>query len=188
MPHDKNGQLLKVGDKVNVPCTVKVVQLGKEYCNLSVETDELMYPGDNKSTVTLNSKQVVKAVIAFLAILALALPAMANGYGVSVVRQRIVVPQVQQIRVQAVYAQPIVQQYVQPVVVQPVVQQVQYVQQVQAIQSYCAPLAIQSYSAAIVQNYAAPLAVRAHVQRIVHRVAQPVIQRQVIRQRVVGGY
>lgn len=60
MPHDKNGQLLKEGDLVNVPCVVKSITTGEEFCNLSVETTEPMYPGDQKNFITLNAKQVVK--------------------------------------------------------------------------------------------------------------------------------
>jgi hypothetical protein len=60
MPHDKNGKLLKVGDTVNVPCIVKSVSSGEEYCNVTLETVEPMYPSDRKDSITLNAKQVEK--------------------------------------------------------------------------------------------------------------------------------
>lgn len=60
MPHDKNGHLLEVGDKVLVECEVKQVTTGEEYCNVTLETREPMYPGHHKSGITLNAKQVVK--------------------------------------------------------------------------------------------------------------------------------
>ena len=61
MPHDKNGNLLQVGDRVDIPCVVKSITMDEGYCNLTVETTEVM-PPDNKytNTYSLNSKQVVK--------------------------------------------------------------------------------------------------------------------------------
>lgn len=60
MPHDANGQLLEVGDLVNVPCKVKSVQAGDEYCNVSLETVHPMPPYTEPNTITLNTQQVVK--------------------------------------------------------------------------------------------------------------------------------
>lgn len=60
MPHDKNGQLLQVGDVVNLLCKVKHINTENEYCNLSLETVEPMYPGDYKTAISVNSKQVIK--------------------------------------------------------------------------------------------------------------------------------
>lgn len=60
MPHDRKGILLNVGDHVVIEATVTEVQPGEEYCNVSVKTVEPMYPGDNKSTITLNAKQVTR--------------------------------------------------------------------------------------------------------------------------------
>lgn len=60
MPHDKNNQLLKVGDKVMIEATVTSLQIGEEYCNVSLETTEPMFPAAYKSAMTLNAKQVVK--------------------------------------------------------------------------------------------------------------------------------
>jgi hypothetical protein len=70
MPHDKNGELLKVGDKVIVECEVTDVQGHPEFCNMSVKTVEPMFPGNSPTTITLNCKQVVKAVVAALVLLA----------------------------------------------------------------------------------------------------------------------
>ena len=64
MPHDKNGQLLAVGDKVTIEAVVTSVQTGEEYCNVGVETIEPMFPGEHKTGITLNAKQVIKAVVA----------------------------------------------------------------------------------------------------------------------------
>lgn len=61
MPHDINGQLLSEGDFVTVRCVVKAVNPFEEYCNVTLETVEPMFPGDNKSGITLNAKQVTKA-------------------------------------------------------------------------------------------------------------------------------
>jgi hypothetical protein len=60
MPHDINGDELHVGDLVTVRCRVKRIELTEEYCNVSLETTEQMYPGTHYSALTLNSKQVVK--------------------------------------------------------------------------------------------------------------------------------
>lgn len=60
MPHDKSGTMLAINDVVNVPCVVKSITTGEEYCNISVETVEPMYPGTSKNFITLNAKQVVK--------------------------------------------------------------------------------------------------------------------------------
>lgn len=58
--HDKNGKPLAVGDRVTVTATIKETYLGEEYCNVQLETEEPMYPGDNKTIITLNAKQVEK--------------------------------------------------------------------------------------------------------------------------------
>lgn len=61
MPHDREGNLLSEGDIVMVPAVVKSVSTGTDYCNVSLETVESMYPGEHKSAMSLNAKQVVKA-------------------------------------------------------------------------------------------------------------------------------
>jgi hypothetical protein len=60
MPHDLNGNLIQVGDKVNIPATVTAVQPGEDYCNLTVEYDIAMPPYITKNQGTFNTKQVVK--------------------------------------------------------------------------------------------------------------------------------
>jgi hypothetical protein len=60
MPHDMNGDELKVGATVFVPCKVKAIHLTEEYCNLDLETNISMYPSNNKTSLTLNSRQVTK--------------------------------------------------------------------------------------------------------------------------------
>lgn len=60
MPHDQNGKLIKAGDRVSVPCTIKSVDAGPDYCNVSVETVHPMHPSKEKSSFSLNSKQVIK--------------------------------------------------------------------------------------------------------------------------------
>jgi hypothetical protein len=61
MPHDRKGNLLNVGDQVHVPCVVKEIQAGDEFYNLTLETIEPMYPGDQKSAIALNAGQVEKS-------------------------------------------------------------------------------------------------------------------------------
>ena len=60
MPHDADGRLLQVGDSVIIPATVTAVQVGEEYCNLTVEYDIPMPPYTTKSMGTFNTKQVIK--------------------------------------------------------------------------------------------------------------------------------
>ena len=61
MPHDRDGALIGEGDLVYVPCFVKNVCTGEDYCNVSLETVERMYPGEYRSAITLNARQVIKA-------------------------------------------------------------------------------------------------------------------------------
>jgi hypothetical protein len=60
MPHDRNGNILSVGDIVMVPCRVKAIHLTADYCNVDLETTERMHPLPQPSAFSLNSKQVVK--------------------------------------------------------------------------------------------------------------------------------
>lgn len=60
MPHDRKGNLLKVGDIVMVPAQVIGTHRHDEYYNVNLETVELMYPGIGVSYFSLNSKQVDK--------------------------------------------------------------------------------------------------------------------------------
>lgn len=61
MPHDLNGKPLAVGDRVTVPCSITSVIEGTDYCNVTLQTSEPMFPGNDKTTITLNAKQVVKS-------------------------------------------------------------------------------------------------------------------------------
>lgn len=67
----------------------------------------------------------MRSIFAILALVVCATSAQAHGYGVAVIRQRVVVPHHPVVAVQAVYAQ--------PVVVAPVVQQY-------AVQQFAAPV------------------------------------------------
>lgn len=60
MPHDINGKVVAVGDTVIIRAKVLNVNMGEEYCNVTVETEQPMFPGTNKSQITLNAKQVEK--------------------------------------------------------------------------------------------------------------------------------
>lgn len=60
MPHDRNGSVINVGDTVNVPMVVKNVNMTDLYCNVTLETIHSMPPDGGHSTMTLNTKQVVK--------------------------------------------------------------------------------------------------------------------------------
>jgi hypothetical protein len=60
MPHDRNGNILNVGDTVMVPCRIKAIHLTEDYCNIDIETERPMPPTDRATALTLNSKQTVK--------------------------------------------------------------------------------------------------------------------------------
>ena len=60
MPHDRNGNIVQVGDTVMVPCLIKAVHLTEDFCNVDLETKHCMYPTDRPTVLTLNSKQTVK--------------------------------------------------------------------------------------------------------------------------------
>jgi hypothetical protein len=62
--HDLNGNPINVGDTVMVPCTVKSITGGEEYCNIMVETREVMFPGNIKARINLNARQVLVDVTA----------------------------------------------------------------------------------------------------------------------------
>lgn len=57
MPHDRNGNLLEVGDIVNVPCKVTSVTPSEEYCNVNLETLYPMPPYTGGDTMVRNTKQ-----------------------------------------------------------------------------------------------------------------------------------
>lgn len=60
MPHDRKGNYLVPGDIVMIPARVIGTYAHDEYCNVSLETVELLYPGIRTSHISLNSKQVDK--------------------------------------------------------------------------------------------------------------------------------
>ncbi len=61
MPHDANGKVLAVGDKVHIPATVKAVHMAEDYCNLDLEFDLIMPGRDSKDQYhAINTRQVVK--------------------------------------------------------------------------------------------------------------------------------
>lgn len=60
MPHDKNGQELKVGDTVAVEAVVTAIFQTDDYCNVNLNTVEPMFPGNDKTFLVLNTKQVEK--------------------------------------------------------------------------------------------------------------------------------
>ena len=57
MPHDQNGNLIKVGDKVLIEAIVESVQTGVNYCNCMVKTVIVMPPYDTGSTFSINTAQ-----------------------------------------------------------------------------------------------------------------------------------
>ncbi len=59
MPHDRDGNLLQVGDDVLVPCRIKEIHQAEEYCNVTLITSQPMYPSENLSTLNVNAKQVI---------------------------------------------------------------------------------------------------------------------------------
>lgn len=63
MPHDIDGNELKVGDIVYIPVKIKTIELTENYCNVTVETQHRMPPLDSVTTIVLNSKQVMKGSI-----------------------------------------------------------------------------------------------------------------------------
>ena len=61
--HDKFGREIKAGDLVLVPCVVRETYQTDEYCNVKVSTTEPMFPGNERTTMTLNTRQVVKGAV-----------------------------------------------------------------------------------------------------------------------------
>lgn len=60
MPHDRDGNVLQAGDFVQVPCVIESVQVSEEFCNVTLKTETPMPPYTEPSTITINTKQVVK--------------------------------------------------------------------------------------------------------------------------------
>lgn len=58
MPHDACGNELNPGDEVIVRCRVtQITSNGSDYCNVALETVEPMFPGEYKTSISLNAKQ-----------------------------------------------------------------------------------------------------------------------------------
>lgn len=62
MPHDKNGEELKVGDVVHLKCTITHLSENAEYCNCTIQSVEPVHPSNHQTgtIVSLNTKQVEK--------------------------------------------------------------------------------------------------------------------------------
>ena len=58
MPHDRKGHELQAGDLIMIEAIVRSVSPGEEYCNLTLDTVEPMYPADTKTCIVLNARQV----------------------------------------------------------------------------------------------------------------------------------
>jgi hypothetical protein len=59
MPHDIDGKLIEVGDRVVMAFVVKSVSTGEEYCNLGLESVERLWPGEHTTYLgEVNAKQV----------------------------------------------------------------------------------------------------------------------------------
>lgn len=58
MPHDKNGNELKTGDWVNVPCEILQVSQNDTACNVTVKARLLPLGGEYMPVVCMNTRQV----------------------------------------------------------------------------------------------------------------------------------
>lgn len=59
--HDSNGNLLKVGDRVLIPCIIKELSPQDDFCNCRLETEFGRRPDNNKETIyAINTGVVVK--------------------------------------------------------------------------------------------------------------------------------
>jgi hypothetical protein len=61
MPHDRNGNELKVGDKVNLLGVVTGIQPNTEYCNINFDSVYPPEPADCYRSFTTNAKVLDKA-------------------------------------------------------------------------------------------------------------------------------
>lgn len=59
--HDKFGHPLTEGDEVLIHAKVTGLSGNAEYCNITVQAVEPMFPGDDHTAIVLNAKQVMKA-------------------------------------------------------------------------------------------------------------------------------
>ena len=61
MPHDKNGKLLNVGDRVTVEFEVTEIHMAEDYCNTTLRIPGEHGPHNVTTTVVLNAKQTTHA-------------------------------------------------------------------------------------------------------------------------------
>jgi len=59
MAHDRNGNLLKPGDKVLIPATVTDVFLGEEHCNVNLDLLPMPPYAEPHRLSNVNTRQVV---------------------------------------------------------------------------------------------------------------------------------
>lgn len=61
MPHDKNGELVAVGDLVTIEFVVTAVHMSEDFCNVNLESVEGMPPSGTKTSLgAVNTRQTVK--------------------------------------------------------------------------------------------------------------------------------
>lgn len=58
--HTKDNHEVKVGDKLWMQFEVTGCTGGTEYCNCDVQSCEVMFPGQNKNSMVINTKQAYK--------------------------------------------------------------------------------------------------------------------------------
>ncbi len=59
--HDANGTLLKVGDRVLIPAIIKRLDIGEEFCNVSLETTLGRRPDKAKESISaINTGVLIK--------------------------------------------------------------------------------------------------------------------------------
>ena len=58
MPHDKNGQILKVGDHVTIEAVITAIGSGEDYCNATARTVASMPPYAEGTSISMNTKQM----------------------------------------------------------------------------------------------------------------------------------
>jgi hypothetical protein len=59
--HDCKGRPLVPGDTVLVPFKITQTYATEEYCNALLETVASMFPGTSKTSLTVNTQQVIRA-------------------------------------------------------------------------------------------------------------------------------
>ena len=60
MPHDKDGNLLSIGDTVSIEAVIQSILMQEDYCNITIKTTRVMPPYSDGTSLTLNAKQVTK--------------------------------------------------------------------------------------------------------------------------------